>query len=163
MPLHIVAAEPVPLRERQCQLKGCHKVFYLCKRCDHGRLYCSSECSAQARRLNHRIASARYQRTEYGRQAHCDYQKAYRERLRARSATPPLTDPTINFSESRRSYGSAQFRSVSQPQRRRPRRLFLPLLRSLPWIGLRSCQFCGRLGYFQKGGPYEPAAPGSQP
>jgi len=90
MPPRTASSEPVLLRERRCPASGCDKTFYLCKSCDRGQRYCSPQCRQQTRRVQHRRASARFQNTEPGRQAHCDYQRAYRDRRRARSAVPPV-------------------------------------------------------------------------
>jgi len=162
MPSGTASSEPVLLRERRCQASGCHKVFYLCPSCDRGQGYCSPPCRAQARRLQHRTASARYQRTPEGRAGHCDWQRAYRERLRARAATPPVTDLSSIFSHSESSCGSDHAQPSPHTHRQPRPRTPAPHPRHMAPPGLR-CRVCGRPGYFQKRGPYEPDYPGKQP
>jgi hypothetical protein len=160
MPSTTASNEPVLLHERCCRY--CHKIFYLCKSCDRGQRYCSSHCRDEARRLQHRRASARHQCTPAGREGHRDYQRAYRERLRARSAIPPVTDQSSNFSDSGSSCGSDPTRpsphSHSNPHppthTKHPRHMALPPLR---------CLVCGRPGYLQKRDPDEPHYPKKQP
>lgn len=161
MPSGTASSEPVLLRERRCRASGCHKIFYVCKSCDRGQRYCSPHCRDRTRRLQRRLASARYQRTPAGRQGHVDYQRAYRERLRARSAIPPVTDQSSAFSDFGSSCGSDPVRPVPhshfEPRPRThtppPRHLVLPVSR---------CLVCGRPGYLQKRDPYEPEYPQKQ-
>lgn len=158
MPPATASAASVLLCERRCQASGCLQIFYLCKSCDRGQRYCSPSCRALARRLQHRRASARYQQTPHGRLGHCDCQRAYRQRQRARSAAPPVTDASSNFSDFRSSCGSDHTRpaphSPIQPRRRTPR----PQPSHAAPTGLR-CWVCGRPGYLQKRDSYEPDCP----
>jgi len=62
----------------------CHRQVVLCRRCDHGNIYCSRPCSAGARQRSQRLAGARYQQSLRGRHKHADRQRRYRERRRVR-------------------------------------------------------------------------------
>jgi hypothetical protein len=52
----------------------------ICRRCDHGNLYCRGKCAQLARRESLRRAGARYQRTFRGACRHAARQRRYRER-----------------------------------------------------------------------------------
>lgn len=69
-------------RMAMCALDSCHGPFSVCVGCDRGRRYCSKECSAQARRLQQRLASRAYQASERGKLAHAARQARYRARKR---------------------------------------------------------------------------------
>ena len=157
MPIKTVAGELVPLREHRCQRSDCQKLFYLCRSCFRGQRYCSTECGTYARRLQHRAASARYQRSPDGRRSHCEWQNAYRQRRRAsRSSSPTLvTDSSSISSATRASCGSDDAsRPVPLPSKRPPnaRR---PRSYRVPPSGLH-CLVCRRPGYLRKPDSYEP-------
>ena len=146
------SGQPVLLRERRCQSSGCQKAFYLCKSCDRGQRYCSPDCAALSRRLQHRRASARYQQTPEGRQTHRDCQNAYREQQRARSAMAPVvpvTDLSSNFSDSGSSCLSDDARPTPHSHIPPTPRTPPPHPRSTVPSGFR-CLVCGRPGYLQK-------------
>jgi len=147
MPPGTASDEPVPLRQRCCKASGCGKTFYLCKSCDRGQCYCSPRCRADARKSQRRLASARYQQTPEGRLGHCDCQRAYRERQRARSAIP-VTDPSSISSNSPSSCGSDHARPT--PLIQTPCRTHAPQppQRASPVF---RCLVCGRTGFLQKG------------
>jgi hypothetical protein len=52
----------------------------ICRRCDHGNLYCAGECARIRRRESLRRAGARYQRTRRGACCHAARQQAWRAR-----------------------------------------------------------------------------------
>jgi len=56
----------------------CHKQVIICRHCDHGQIYCSSQCSGIARQASTRAAKARYQQTQQGKQNHAQRQRRYR-------------------------------------------------------------------------------------
>jgi len=161
MPHGVACCEPVPLYERTCRAPGCHEVFYLCKRCDRGQRYCSSHCRALARRLRHRIASARYQHTPLGRLGHADCQHAYRERIRARS-NQKVTDPSSTFLDSRSSCGCDDARPLPHPHSTPRSQTRTPHPRNRIASCLR-CLVCRRFGYVPQRDPYEPDLPKRQP
>lgn len=70
------------LRFATCGL--CRRLFFLCTRCDRGRLYCGEVCSDEARQRALRAARSRHQRSPEGRLDHRDRQREYRERCRLR-------------------------------------------------------------------------------
>jgi hypothetical protein len=53
----------------------------ICRRCDHGNVYCAAACARIRRRECTRRASARYQRTGRGARRHAARQRAYRARV----------------------------------------------------------------------------------
>jgi hypothetical protein len=73
----------VPEREESYRLyscRGCSVSVSICGRCDHGNIFCASECAAVSRRRSRRRAGARYQRTRRGARRHAARQQAWRER-----------------------------------------------------------------------------------
>lgn len=54
----------------------------ICSHCDHGQIYCSTECSQSARKKSCHKAGARYQNTFNGRMKHALRQRRYRARKR---------------------------------------------------------------------------------
>lgn len=71
----------IPLRQRLCRGQACGAVFHVCRSCDRGQAYCSSECRTAARRAQKRAANGRHQRSPEGRADHRDRQREYRRRL----------------------------------------------------------------------------------
>ena len=61
---------------------SCRRQVVLCRRCDHGNIYCSRSCSDRARRRSMRLAGQRYQNSRRGRHKHAERQRRYRERRR---------------------------------------------------------------------------------
>ena len=156
MPTGTVSGEPVLLLARCCRGSGCQKIFYLCKSCNRGQCYCSSKCRALARRLQHRRASARYQQTPEGRLGHCDCQRAYRERLRSRSAPRSVTDPSSTVDDSRSSSRCDDASPTPHSHIQPPRRCHNPPPRHISPPGWR-CLVCGRAGYLsEKPNSHEP-------
>lgn len=58
----------------------CAQQFLLCRDCDRGQIYCSTECRCEARRRSRREGSKRYQDTERGKALHAMRQKRYRSK-----------------------------------------------------------------------------------
>lgn len=82
----------VPLRQRLCRRQGCGAVFYVCRSCDRGQVYCGSDCRTAARRVQRRAANGRHQRSPEGRADHRDRQREYRRRLVALRVTDQGSD-----------------------------------------------------------------------
>jgi len=61
---------------------SCRRQVVLCRRCDHGNVYCSRDCGERARRDAQRLAGRRYQDSRRGRHKHAQRQRRYRERRR---------------------------------------------------------------------------------
>ena len=64
---------------------SCRRQVVLCRRCDHGNIYCSRSCGDRARRRSQRRAGQRYQNGRRGRHKHAERQRRYRERRRRRT------------------------------------------------------------------------------
>ena len=60
----------------------CHRQVVLCRRCDHGNIYCSRSCGGTARQHSQRLGGRRYQNSRRGRHKHARRQRHYRERRR---------------------------------------------------------------------------------
>lgn len=65
------------LTARQFCCALCHQLVQICSYCDHGNMYCSSECTAIARRNSVRQANQRYQNTRRGKTLHAQRQRRY--------------------------------------------------------------------------------------
>jgi len=71
------------LKESTYRLYNCRRCglqVRICRRCDHGNIYCSGECSRIRRRESVRRAGARYQRTRRGAARHAARQWCWRTR-----------------------------------------------------------------------------------
>ena len=164
MPPDTVSVESVPLYEYVCQFDVCQKVFYVCQRCDRGPHYCSPECRAAARRLQHRAAAAKYQNTDRGRLRHAERQHRYRQRQRARSENK-VTDPSFPAVDSPSSCGCDDSRPVpqsSQTNLQPPPPIVSTAPQPIPPHDLH-CHFCGCRGYLQKRDADEPDCPARHP
>ena len=60
--------DTVLLKEIQC--KHCGSIFYVCRSCWHGQVYCGDRCRGVAQHEAQREAQRRYRQTEKGREAH---------------------------------------------------------------------------------------------
>ena len=56
----------------QVECRSCHIVFFICRRCFRGQVYCSDKCRIEGRCRNHREAQRRYRQTPKGKKAHCE-------------------------------------------------------------------------------------------
>jgi hypothetical protein len=77
-------------RHRQCG--WCRSLFAICRRCDRGQAYCGEACRGAGYRRCQRSANRCHQQSDEGRLDHCDRQRAYRARQRARvtdKGSPP--------------------------------------------------------------------------
>lgn len=63
-------------REARCNL--CSAVFYVCRSCDRGQVYCSEPCRDAGGRASRRETQRRYQRSYAGRRDHAARQARYR-------------------------------------------------------------------------------------
>jgi hypothetical protein len=71
------------LAEPSYRLYNCRRCALqvrICRRCDHGNVYCAGECAQVCRRESLRRAAARYQRTRRGAAHHAARQRRYRAR-----------------------------------------------------------------------------------
>ena len=72
------AAQPATYRLYNC--RRCGVQVRICRRCDHGNIYCAGECAQIRRRESLRRAAARYQRTRRGAHCHAARQRRWRTR-----------------------------------------------------------------------------------
>jgi hypothetical protein len=72
------AAQPATYRLYNC--RRCGVQVRICRRCDHGNIYCAGECAQIRRRESLRRAAARYQRTRRGAHRHAARQRRWRTR-----------------------------------------------------------------------------------
>lgn len=80
------------LKEVRC--RHCGELFYVCRRCWRGQVYCGDTCRKIHQEASHREAQRRYQRTERGKETR--RQAARRRRMKKSkktvaddTATPP--------------------------------------------------------------------------
>ena len=60
----------------------CYQKVLICSHCDRGHEYCSKVCSSEARKINMKASSRRYQETFKGKLAHALRQADYKARLK---------------------------------------------------------------------------------
>ena len=75
-------AQEVVFRQLFCRGSGCGVMFYICRSCYRGQVYCRDRCRGRMRREQRRRANRRYQRDPEVREDHCQRQREYRERCR---------------------------------------------------------------------------------
>ena len=71
------------VREQSYRLYSCQRCgmqVRICRRCDHGNIYCPRACAQIRRRESVRRAGSRYQRTSRGACCHAARQRAWRSR-----------------------------------------------------------------------------------
>ncbi len=79
-------------RVYMCEWCGCETL--ICRRCDRGNSYCSTECSSSARRYGLRRIRSDHQRTIRGAELHRARQRAYRRRKKARVTDHGVSGPS---------------------------------------------------------------------
>jgi hypothetical protein len=105
---------------------GCHRQVMLCRRCDHGNVYCFDGCAPEARRDSLRRVGARYRSTRRGR-----FNNAVRQRrFRAKSS--------IVTHQGSRPTGTPAVLPVTEKRPDRPQTLVRSAVDSL------HCHHCGR-------------------
>jgi len=72
----------------------CHEQVKICRKCDHGNIYCGHGCAALSRTLSLRFAGARYQSTLKGRHRHAARQARYR-RTHPKKVTHQGSPPSV--------------------------------------------------------------------
>ena len=75
-------AQEVVFRQLFCRGSGCGVMFYICRSCYRGQVYCGDGCRGRMRREQRRRANRRYQRDPEVQEDHCQRQREYRERCR---------------------------------------------------------------------------------
>ena len=59
---------------------GCGQAVHICRRCDHGSVYCAGSCARRSRSASVHRAGSRYQRSARGATRHAARQRAWRAR-----------------------------------------------------------------------------------
>jgi hypothetical protein len=89
-------SEPVSGRLFLCV--GCRRQVVICRCCDRGQIYCSSDCSWRARLQSKRAAARRYQASLPGRRTHAVRMGRYRARQQIvthHGSPPPQVDDLL--------------------------------------------------------------------
>lgn len=87
----------MPESHRRASCAHCRLIFYICRPCDRGQIYCSLRCRQAGAAKSRRRANRRHQRSPEGRLDHRDRQRRWRQRQREAKAaaageTPCVTD-----------------------------------------------------------------------
>ena len=77
---------PAALRQAICRRQGCYRLFFICRYCDRGQVYCSPKCRNIARREQLRAANRRYSQSPEAILDHRQRQDDYRRR---KAGLPP--------------------------------------------------------------------------
>jgi hypothetical protein len=85
-------------RGRICQ--ECSRQFFICKSCDRGHRYCSTDCQSKGSGRRNRVAKKRYAQSKQGRQNHAARQMRYRNKKRE-SSKNIVTDETSKKEKSK--------------------------------------------------------------
>jgi hypothetical protein len=72
----------VSFRQLFCRAVGCGLMFFVCRPCYRGQVYCDDECRRRSRREQRRQANLRYQQDPEVREDQCRRMREYRERKR---------------------------------------------------------------------------------
>ena len=75
-----VALSEDAFREAWCRI--CTEIFYVCRKCDRGNVYCGEACRVTGKRADRRITARRYQQSFYGRRDHAARQVPYRAKTK---------------------------------------------------------------------------------
>jgi len=69
-----------PLRQKSCL--ACLVVFYICRLCERGQLYCSGPCRGRGRQASNRASNRRYSESFKGKRAASNRQRKLRKQRR---------------------------------------------------------------------------------
>ena len=72
----------VVLRQLFCRGSDCGVMFFICRSCYRGQVYCGDGCRHRMRREQRRRANRCYEQDPEVRADHCQRQRAYRKRRR---------------------------------------------------------------------------------
>lgn len=72
----------VSFRQLFCRAGGCGVMFFICRPCYRGQVYCSADCRRRSRRQQRQKANRRYQQDPEVRRDHRDRMREYRKQLR---------------------------------------------------------------------------------
>ena len=81
------------LRKALCAL--CVEMFFVCRGCERGQVYCGEACSKEARRQKCREYNRDYQDGRQGRLNHAKRQQAYLRRKILARASKKVTDHSL--------------------------------------------------------------------
>ncbi len=131
------------LRQLFCRGSDCGVMFFICRSCYRGQVYCGDGCRHRMRREQRRRANRRYEQDPEVRADHCQRQRAYRKRRREGR----VTDHT--------SAGRCRSGSIGTPLPETGMRTSLaevfddrPRFQRLKEAIRLVCIFCGRTGGF---------------
>ena len=133
------------LRQAICRHQRCQRLFFICRYCDRGQVYCSTECRYIARREQHRAANRRYSQSIEAILDHRQRQNDYRRR---KAGLPPRLKEIVTDHTSARPPDNAR---IGRPE----------LSTREKWP---VCRFCGRSERFLKSTiwPFHRVNPGTR-
>ena len=126
-----------------CRLTECKAIFYICRRCYRGQVYCSDTCRSTARRRQLKEARRRYNNTPEAKLDQRDRQREWRKKRRPKKTVMDQGSPTGQ---------NAQPSKGRDCTNRRPARwaAVLVVLKSglIRVFSVPRCVICGRAGVF---------------
>ncbi len=138
-----VMAGEVVLRQLFCRGSDCSVMFFICRSCYRGQVYCGDECRRRMRREQRRRANRRYQQDPGVRADHCQRQRAYRKRRREGRVTDHTSAGGCGSGSMATPLPETGMRtSLAEVFHDRPR--FQRLKEAIRIV----CIFCGRSGSF---------------
>ncbi len=136
-------AREVVLRQLFCRGLDCGVMFFICRSCYRGQVYCGDVCRRQMRREQRRRANRRYQQDPGVREDHCQRQRVYRKRRREGRVTDHTSAGGCRSGSMATPLPETGMRtSLAEVSHDRPR---FQRLKAAIWI---VCIFCGRSGGF---------------
>lgn len=127
----------------------CHCQVVICRRCDHGNVYCP-RCSPVAWRESRRRADAAYQKTERGKRNHATRQQRYLLGLEGNMTdhgspgSPPASPSCANAEAAPSASAKEQRDACRSPSTATTQTAGAP--RRSDGDSGHGCDFCGRLG-----------------
>ncbi|KPA10805.1 hypothetical protein MHK_006186 [Candidatus Magnetomorum sp. HK-1] len=120
--------EPVKPEILQIMCRCCGKIFYMCRACYRGHVYCSTKCRIAGYLQKHREAQKRYRGKEKGRLKHRELEKERRNKFKGKGNK--ITEKIVNCMSS---VIQSMFESIFK-------------VKKIGEDKTEKCQNCGKLG-----------------
>jgi hypothetical protein len=135
-------ASEVAFRQLFCRRAGCGEMFFICRPCFRGQVYCSEECRQWSRREQRRKANQRYREDPEVRRDHREQMRQYRRELRESRVADQSSAIGCGWG------------SIGEPLVRTPQEPTVESVDNVPERHRRErfirivCRICGRIGRF---------------
>jgi len=110
----------------QILCRCCGKIFYLCRTCYRGHVYCSIKCRIAGYLQKHREAQKRYRGTDKGKSKHRELEKKRRNKFKGKKITEKIVNCMSSVIQS-------MFESIFK-------------IKKIGEYKTEKCQKCGKMG-----------------